>query len=596
MMSRRNGSLRTSLSLSFMIMSMAVLVVSAVMIYFGVLDILQKRSEQSTLRLFQQLENSVEASRQEVDKVSKLFLLDPGIQEYLDVSTSSPADSVNLTNKVMERTSIILKNYEHISSIYLFTNFGTVVGVDAHATVYLTDAAKQHWFYVTSLYNQAQEAFPRLIWLGATKAKDFQNYVYRPEDELPVLLSSMRGVKSIMKNDQAGTLVVNMNQQVLAATYNKLSGEPGSEMYIYDQKGIIISHTDTSRLGQKVPDSLLDRVAGSFGSFSAEDMQAVYYRLGDTGWTVIKLVPISEFVKDIWTLRYTMIGIITVALAAALLISYYWIRKLTKPLKQLSQGMLEMEKGNLGIKLNSTANNELGMLARGFNRMSESISNLIDENRRAEEQKAKLEIRMLQSQIQPHFLYNTLNTIKWMAVVIKADNIAGSLTTLASLLKPIFNRSDLMWTFREETGYIDNYVKLMNMRYGGGIQIEWQLNETILHCQVLRFILQPIVENAIIHGIEAKNYTGSIHIAAAEKEGTITLAVSDTGGGMTAERLHLLRNVLDGADSPTFGIGLQNVNKRIQLHFGPHYRLEADSSPGEGTTITLKFPKIEHAE
>lgn len=259
--------------------------------------------------------------------------------------------------------------------------------------------------------------------------------------------------------------------------------------------------------------------------------------------------------------------------------------------------MQEMERGNLGISLESDDDNELGMLARGFNRMSQSMIGLIEDNRKAEEQKAQLEIRMLQSQIQPHFLYNTLNTIKWMAIVIKADNISQSLTTLANLLKPIFNRTDLMWTFREEIHYIDNYIKLMNVRYGQGIQVEWSYPDSVADYRVLRFILQPIIENAIVHGMEAHNYTGTIRIAAEEHRDDICLVLSDTGTGMTEQRLGQLKEILDGEQtneqsSLNIGIGLQNVNKRLQLHFGSHYRLEIESEINRGTTVTLRFPKF----
>lgn len=600
-MKLNGGSLRVSLSISFMIMSVIVLIASAVGIYFGVLDIWQKRSEKSTLQLFQQIQYSVDVTRHDADKVSKLFLVDSDIQEYLDTisaSSSSPGEHVNLTNKVMERMSIVLQNYDYISSIYLFTSSGTVVGVSGQASTFILNALDKHWFYSSGLYSQAQNSYPLLIWKGATKAEYFHDEVYRPEDERYNQLTSMRGVKSITRMTQAGTLVVNIDQQVLADTYNKLAGEPGSEIFIYDEQGRIISDTDATRLGQVVPAELLEPIDRPFGSFTNGDKQVIYYQLGETGWTVIKMLPISEFVKDIWQLRNTMIGISTTTLIAALLISYYWIRKITKPLSQLGKAMQEMERGNLGITMENVANNELGMLARGFNRMSQSMIDLIDDNRKAEEQKAKLEIRMLQSQIQPHFLYNTLNTIKWMAIVIKADNISQSLTTLSSLLKPIFNRIDLMWTFREEIDYIDNYIKLMNVRYGQGIEVEWRLPESLSMCQVLRFILQPIMENAIVHGMESQNYTGIIRIEAEDRNDTIILIISDNGGGITEQRLLQLREKLgfddsvDDSGQETIGIGLQNVNKRIQLHFGSEYRLEIDSLSGKGTRVTVRFPKL----
>lgn len=278
----------------------------------------------------------------------------------------------------------------------------------------------------------------------------------------------------------------------------------------------------------------------------------------------------------------------------ALILSFYFIRKITMPLKRLTKGMGEVEKGRLGVTLENV-DNEIGMLTRGFNRMSQSIYELVERNKGAEQEKRQIEISLLQSQLQPHFLYNTLNTIKWMAIAAQAKNVADSITFLSNLLKPIYNNPALVWTLREEIQYLNSYIKVMNIRYGEHIVMEYRLPERLLNADVLRFTLQPIVENAIVHGMEANQVIGTIALEGREEEDKLVLEIEDRGRGISSSELADLQAYLASGDQltgevPRFGIGLLNVQKRIRLHFGENYGLSIHSVVGEETRVTLALP------
>ncbi len=227
--------------------------------------------------------------------------------------------------------------------------------------------------------------------------------------------------------------------------------------------------------------------------------------------------------------------------------------------------------------------------------MSQSIYELVERNKGAEQEKRQIEISLLQSQLQPHFLYNTLNTIKWMAIAAQAKNVADSITFLSNLLKPIYNNPALVWTLREEIQYLNSYIKVMNIRYGEHIVMEYRLPERLLNANVLRFTLQPIVENAIVHGMEANQVIGTIALEGREEEDKLVLEIEDRGRGISSSELADLQAYLASGDQltgevPRFGIGLLNVQKRIRLHFGENYGLSIHSVVGEETRVTLALP------
>ena len=257
--------------------------------------------------------------------------------------------------------------------------------------------------------------------------------------------------------------------------------------------------------------------------------------------------------------------------------------------------MKKMEQGSLGLTLEVKEKNEIGVLVEQFNKMSKSIEELVELNKDIQEEKRNLEIEALKSQINPHFIYNTLNMIKWMAVIIKADNIAESLTALSDFLHPIFKKNDVTCPVREEIEYIKNYIKIMNFRFGGRFKTNIDISGEIQDLMVLRFILQPIVENAINHGLIEQN-EGIISIEGYKKDDVLFISVSDNGRGMTEDQVYELNQALmEGTEitgSISKGIGLKNVNRRIKLHYGNSYGLMIQSKKGEGSKVLIKIPVV----
>ncbi len=588
-------SIRVQLVFSFMIMSIIVLVLSSVLIYYGVLDILKTRSEDSTLRLFQQTEQRIQGFRTEMDKVSKLLLLNPVIESYMNKEkegTAYDADDVIQFNELLNQLSLLSKNYDVIASIYFLSSDGSIIGSRDDEPIVAYDKEREHWTEVMSTYERVDRTLGDSIWVSPEVSQRLlQNLSYRPLNE--PIISVVRGFSTIYSK-KWNAFIISVNESRLENMYGNLSKFGEDETFIYDGNGIIVSSSNKSAIGTQAAPQLLELGDSDYGSFTEDNKQVIYYRMKDTDWTLVRYVQISDLVRDIWSLRSKMMWIVVGNVAFALILSFYFIRKITMPLRRLTKGMGEVEKGRLGITLENV-DNEIGMLTRGFNRMSQSIYDLVERNKAAEQEKRKTEISLLQSQLQPHFLYNTLNTIKWMAIAIQAKNIADSITFLSNLLKPIYNNPSLVWSLREEIQYLDNYIKVMNIRYGEHIVMQYRLPEELLDRSVLRFTLQPIVENAIVHGMEVNQVIGTISLEGREEGDTLILVIEDRGRGISESELASLNAWLANEESstrevPQFGIGLFNVQKRIQLHFGDQYGLSIHSVPGEETRVTLVLP------
>ncbi|WP_135548340.1 cache domain-containing sensor histidine kinase [Paenibacillus cymbidii] len=591
------GNVKTQLVASFLLLTVLIVTASLGIFYFLVLDILQKRSEDSTVLLFNQAEYSIVQFRSEMEKLSKLIQVEPAVQNYLEEFPELQGFSLmELEVTVSRRLSQILNNYTFLDSIYLYNHdAGKVIEIMKNRELVTEDDK----FFGSSLYMLGKENYPRLEWTGANPASLFSIYAYSDTAmTTPTILSAIRGIKSLNGKEQSGTLVLNLNEQVLANIFGTLYTSPKSNIYITNTDGVIISDRNKTNLGttslyfHDIPANQ------SHGSFTSEadgtKKQIVYYAVSNSGWTLIKEIPFEEFLKDTRMIQWSVLGLIIVSTLVSFILAFYLIKALTSPLRELSNAMILLEKGELGSTIYSLPNNEFGRLGRHFNRMSASILKLVEDNKRIENEKSQQEMNALQAQINPHFLYNTLNSLKMMAQMVQASHVAEGITTLGVILKGIFKADGPLCSLGEEVEFTQNYVKIMNYRFGERVTYVVDVPEALLSSKVVRFLLQPILENAFLHGFTEEFYTGVIRLEAHADEGNLVILVSDTGKGMNDAELNSVRarvaeeNI--GMVHSGKGIGLRNVYHRMRLHFKGACSLHIEASPANGTTITIVMP------
>ena len=316
-----------------------------------------------------------------------------------------------------------------------------------------------------------------------------------------------------------------------------------------------------------------------------------------TGSWTLKLFDgqlIVSGVTIVTILACILIGILSIGVVLMLLMN----RMITVPVSRLQTRMVRIAGGDFSRDPSVEWDHELGDIGRGINDLSENVSELMEKRLEDEKQKQDLEYKMLQSQINPHFLYNTLNSIKWMATIQGATGISEMTTSLSRLLKSISKGTSLLIDIREELSLLENYFTIQSYRYGGTITMDIQVdNESLYNSEIIKFTLQPLVENAIFHGIEPKGCAGHIriHVGYETSDNTekIRIDVTDDGVGMTADKAAQVLRSNDDSSADFFReIGVSNVHKRLQYQFGAEYGITIESKEGEYTTMSIHIPNI----
>lgn len=463
------ASLKTQLLASFLLLTVLIVSASLGIFYFLVLDILQKRSEDATVQLFSQAEYGIVQFRSEMEQLSKLILVEPAVQVYLEQFREMEGFRLLESEiAVSQRLTQMLNNYTFLDSIYLYHHdAGKVIEVMRNRELVTEDDK----FYESALHRLSREHYPALVWAGPNPASVFSIYPYADSSApAPAILSAIRGIKALNGKEQSGTLVLNVSERELASVFGTLYSTPETRIYMIDREGTVISDRDKEMLGKTSPYARDIPPGRQYGSFTSEadgaEKQVVYYAVADTGWTLMKEIPFQEFLRDTRTIQWSVIALIVISGLVSFILAYYVISAVTRSLRELTAAMILLEKGELGSTIDSLPNNEFGRLGRSFNRMSASILRLVEDNKRIENDKSQQEMNALQSQINPHFLYNTLNSLKIMAQMVQAANVAEGISTLGVILKGIFKASGPLCTLEEEVEFTHHYIKIMNYRFG----------------------------------------------------------------------------------------------------------------------------------
>lgn len=349
-----------------------------------------------------------------------------------------------------------------------------------------------------------------------------------------------------------------------------------------------VEYRETPYNGQNFSDL---QAALSFIDAGNERQIAVSYPIRE-GVSLTQTLSGNQFTPQANIWLFLMAGVCFLAIAISGIITLYLTRTISLPVEKLRKRMDKIAQGQFSIDRNIEWNSELGDVGRGINRLSRDILALMENRVAQEKQKQELEYRVLQSQINPHFLYNTLNSIKWMATIQNATGIAEMTTALSRLLRTIAKDLGKMVTLKDELSLLDDYFLIQKYRYGSTISMEQKVEqEELLATLIPRLTLQPLVENAIFHGIEPKN-RGHIVIAVVKQNAfDILITIEDDGVGMEQEQISaILEAPAAEADGLLSNMGLRSVNERLRLAFGQRYGISIESEIHQFTKITITLP------
>ncbi|MDD9272168.1 histidine kinase [Paenibacillus sp. GCM10023248] len=570
----RVKSIQFAITMSFIFITVTVMLIISLVLY----NKFSRTAEESAFLNTQQIVEQVQFNLENYIK---------GMADTFEVVDAKIANSHGVpSDKLSEQLETIASTREDIVSINLFAADGTMItGIHNAEMRKNTRLLEQSWFR-SALDNPNHLSF---------SLPHIQNLF---KDPYRWVVSMSKGV-SIERNGtwQDAVLLVDVNFKTLDDVFRTVSlGKKGYVYIIDDSAGNIVYHPQQQLIyiGLKY-ENVEQALKFSYGKYmdvsEGESRLNVVRTVNNIGWKIIGVSYLDEMITTRKEISTFMIWLLVIVLIFILLISSFMSARISQPIKRLKKSMEMVEKGHFDTYIHVRGADEVEQLSRRFNLMVSRVRELMDQNIQEQEIKRKNELEVLQSQINPHFLYNTLNSVVRMVGTGKNDEVVTTITSLSKFFRISLSKGKSIITIGDEIEHIRNYLIIQKMRYKDKFDYSIEADEEVLAYKTLKLILQPFVENALYHGIEYMVDEGHIHISARKFKDTIVLQVRDNGVGMSEETL---KNIMNGSvkSEKGSGVGLRNVHERIQLYFGPEYGVKVESELEEGTVVKITIPAI----
>lgn len=393
--------------------------------------------------------------------------------------------------------------------------------------------------------------------------------------------------------ESLGRIAVEVDPGVFYNIIKETDYSGSGAVYLINDDGIIIAGKESYMIGNSIPKDYQVVIRNKSGIYHniniGKEKSSVY--ISDpisNGWRLILTVPSAYYMSDIIGLRNQTLLILLLSMVIAILLIALLSRSVTKPLRQLSKMMEEVGQGNFKTNYIVDSNDEIGALSKTFNQMVKDMEALINREYEAKVMLQSAEMKSLQMQINPHFLYNTLDTINWMARTKGIEDIGNMTSALGRLMRYSLSEKEIV-TIREEIDNLKNYIEIQDVRYGDRMIVKFDIPEEVKGYYIPKLLIQPILENAIVHGVESKIDDTLIQVSIVQKDEELNIIVEDDGGGMTQYAVEVILSDKKEQRHGHTSIGVNNVNRRIQNLYGNKYGLMIQSELGAGTKITLRL-------
>ncbi|MDO5361632.1 MAG: sensor histidine kinase [Eubacteriales bacterium] len=411
------------------------------------------------------------------------------------------------------------------------------------------------------------------------------------------VITLSRGIRNFSgKGENDGVVFIDLNYSAISELCDQNSMGSRGYIFILDENGNIVYHPQQQQLYNELQTENIDLVMNAesdtirTGRGSDEKIYTMA-RSDKTGWTIVGCMNTAELLKKSQKAQSIYLVMAIGLVAVALFLSNIIARNITLPIQKLRDSMARVQEGDFhGADIEVLSENEIGSLTKSFNVMTHRIEELMEQNIHEQEQKRKSEMKALQSQINPHFLYNTLDSIIWMAEGKKNEEVVLMTASLARLLRQSISNEDEVVSIGNEIEYVRSYLTIQKMRYKDKLEFEIDVDPSIKYIKIVKLVLQPIVENAIYHGLKYKESKGLLIVRGYTRGENAFIEIADNGVGMDAETLkHIFER--HKVNYHSNGVGVYNVQKRLQLHYGADYGITYRSEPGIGTTATIIIPR-----
>lgn len=575
----RNKSIGYMVTLSFTLVAVGSMVIMSLFLYMQFTQNLRQTILQENRQLIGQIAMNLNSYNASMRGISDSMYYK--VIKNTDLADETLNDEMSLLYEA---------NTGSLVSIACFTESGQLIAATPSDKLKPTaDVTGQDWFIrANTVIENPHFSTPHV-----------QNLFDDSTQRHPWVISLSRMVElTDAGTTRRGVLLVDMSYSNIELIFQQMDAETAGYAYLIDNTGEIIYHP-MQKLIYSGLFSENNLVAASYSdgiheeSFGGAGRQVIVKSVSYTGWKIVSVIPNSEFSMGFAQIRLVMVAIVGICIFFLILANTVVSSRVVGPIKRLDESVRGLEWGNLDLDIPVSGPQEVEHLGRTILSTVEQMRRLMDEIMREQEDKRKSEFDALQSQINPHFLYNTLDSIVWMIESERHDEAISMVTALASLFRISLSRGNVIIPIKTELEHARYYLHIQNIRYKNKFTLTTNIDPAIEPHSTIKLIIQPLLENAIYHAIEMMDGDGVIEINGYMQGADIYIEVVDNGLGMTQEKVDSLLSSRDEAGSKGSGIGLKNVHQRIQLYYGPNYGLEIESELDVGTTIRIHLPASE---
>ncbi len=538
-------------------------------------NILQQKIAISNMNTVKQIGNNIEFIVENIGDTSLYLIQNEDVREFLKLRSDEQSEIIT-KKKIKIETDLmqLLASKSFVNSIYIkgFNNFelntaGTRNEIDSATIDKVSTLRGKSMWYINKVINY--------------------------NDKTTNVFSMIRTVNDVANvSNKLAILKINLDENAFFDIYkDKIIGK-GDDFFIINDEGIIISATNKKKIGQKFENNIfgknsLDSMEDYFNyNGNGTNYLVTYYTLGSLGWKVVNMVPMQELLKENIRTQSAILSAMIISFSICVIIAILFSKGILRRLKKLYKMMGRLENEDFDVYVEPQGNDEITLLSRNFNKMSATLKELIQKVYTVQIKQKEAELRALQAQINPHFLYNTLDNIYWMGRMEKAYETCTLVEALSKLFRLSLNSGNETTTVKRELEHIKNYIVIQQSRYKDMVKFSLHVDPEVLECVTLKLVLQPLIENSIVHGIEKKGESGEIDITVRQEENKLVFIISDNGYGVNLEEIQQL---LDKTTENNKGLAIKNVNDRIKLYYGDKYGLEFFNRVC-GTTAVITQP------
>lgn len=582
----RNLPIRYKLLVHFLLITILPSLILGLLTDFVVNRIIEKQMNENTLQLISKVNRSLEFYVGNVQNTTYLISYNPEIREFLYQDKPDQATR----EEALEFMRGFPTLQTEIAGMMVVNAKGDYLSNDMYSRSASKDLTLETW------YQEAVAGKGIFKVIGHPYGRNVTTHANYKDTEV---VSAVRAILDPDTQKVMGVVLIDLKLRVIVETAQDVRLGKTGLLMVLDEKGEPIYVP--KQLGfQKIPLMWLKgQPSGQFvETINDRKLQFIFRKSSFTNWSTIGVFSTEEAAPEVRQIRLYVGTFVFVVCLLGITASFALSHGISRPIHRLMTFMHRAESGDLKTRYWGDTMDEVGMLGRSYNSMLTKISDLLQLTEKQEKQKREAELRILQAQIKPHFLYNTLNTIDWMARKQGATDVSEMVGALSKLFRIGLSKGNEFIPLAEEFDHVRSYLQIQKLRYRDKLKYSLDLDPDIVHLSVLKVILQPIVENSIYHGIKERRGPGTITVRGMRKDHLIELSVTDDGVGMDEQTLASMREKLDNPMAAPVemagsgsGYGLSNVQARLKLTYGTSdCGIRIDSEPNVGTTVTLTFP------